>query len=80
MLHQIKLPVLGDTTRNAFISEWLVNVGESVQVDQPLVRVETDKAVVDVPSPVAGTLVEQLVALEDEIDIGTPIAVIDGPA
>jgi pyruvate/2-oxoglutarate dehydrogenase complex dihydrolipoamide acyltransferase (E2) component len=44
------------------------------------VRVETDKAVVDVPSPVAGTLVEQLVALEDEIDIGAAIAIIDGPA
>jgi pyruvate/2-oxoglutarate dehydrogenase complex dihydrolipoamide acyltransferase (E2) component len=45
-----------------------------------LLRVETDKALVEVPSPVAGTLVEQLVALEDEIDIGAPIAVIDGPA
>jgi pyruvate dehydrogenase E2 component (dihydrolipoamide acetyltransferase) len=80
MQHTVNLPVLGDTTRNAVINEWLANVGDRIEIDQPLVLVETDKALVEVPSPVAGTLIEQLVALEDEIDIGTPIAIIDGPA
>jgi 2-oxoglutarate dehydrogenase E2 component (dihydrolipoamide succinyltransferase) len=80
MQHTVNLPVLGDTTRNAVINEWLANVGDRIEIDQSLVLVETDKALVEVPSPVAGTLIEQLVALEDEIDIGTPIAIIDGPA
>ena len=80
MQHTVNLPVLGDTTRNAVINEWLANVGDRIEIEQPLVLVETDKALVEVPSPVAGTLIEQLVALEDEIDIGTPIAIIDGPA
>jgi 2-oxoglutarate dehydrogenase E2 component (dihydrolipoamide succinyltransferase) len=45
-----------------------------------LVVVESDKAVVDVPSPVTGTVVEYLAQVEDEIDIGAPIAVIDDGA
>jgi pyruvate dehydrogenase E2 component (dihydrolipoamide acetyltransferase) len=80
MQHTVNLPVLGDTTRSAVITEWLVNVGDDVAVDQPLMKVETDKALVEVPSTVAGTLVEQLVAVDDEIDIGTAIATIEGPA
>jgi 2-oxoglutarate dehydrogenase E2 component (dihydrolipoamide succinyltransferase) len=73
----INLPVLGDTTQTGVISEWLVNVGDVVEVGDTLVVVESDKAVVDVPSPVAGTLIEQLAAPEDELDIGAPIAVIE---
>lgn len=79
MRQTVNLPVLGDTTKYGVIVEWLVNVGDSVAMDQPLVRVETDKALVEVPSPVAGTLVELLVAVEDEIEIGTPIAIVDEP-
>ena len=78
MQHQVNLPVLGDTTKYAVIVEWLVNVGDHVDEGETLMRVETDKAVVEVPSPVSGTLLEQLVALEEEIDVGAPIAVIDG--
>lgn len=78
MQHQVNLPVLGDTTKYAVIVEWLVNVGDHVNEGETLMRVETDKAVVEVPSPVSGSLLEQLVALEDEIDVGAPIAVIDG--
>lgn len=76
----VKMPVLGDTTRYGVINKWLVNVGESVTADQPIVAVESDKAVVEVPSPVAGVLVEQLVALEDEVAIGAHIAVIESTA
>lgn len=79
MRHTVNLPVLGDTTKYGVINSWLVNIGEHVEVDQPLVVVESDKAVVEVPSPFAGTLVELLVELEDEIEIGAPIAIIDGP-
>ena len=80
MRFTVKLPVLGDTTRYGVISEWLVSVGERVEANQPLVAVESDKATVEVPSPVAGILVEQLVAVEDEIEIGAYIAIIDASA
>ena len=73
----ITLPVLGDTTQNAVINEWRVRVGDKVIEGDTLVIVESDKAVVDVPSPVTGTLVELLVAPEEEVEIGAPIAVIN---
>ena len=78
MHHTIKMPVLGDTTKFGVISEWRVSVGERVEVSQPLVVVESDKAIVEVPSPFAGTLIELLAKVDDEIDVGEPIAIIDG--
>lgn len=77
MRQTVNLPVLGDTTKFGVISQWLIAVGDRVEVDQPLVAVESDKALVEVPSPVCGVLVEQLAAVEDELEIGAPIAVID---
>lgn len=73
----LKLPVLGDTTQTAMITEWLVAVGDTVTKGQPLVAVEADKAVVEVPSPVNGVIRELLAAPEDELDIGEPLVVID---
>jgi 2-oxoglutarate dehydrogenase E2 component (dihydrolipoamide succinyltransferase) len=77
MRYTVNLPVLGDTTKYGVISQWLVAVGDTVEVDQPLVAVESDKALVEVPSPVTGVLVEQLAVVEDELEIGAPIAIID---
>lgn len=76
----ITLPILGDTTKSGVINEWLVNVGDHVKEGDILAIVESDKAVVDVPSPRTGILVEQLAAPEDEIEIGAPIAIIDDGA
>lgn len=72
----VHLPVLGDTTQSGVISHWVVGIGELVKVGETLVVVESDKAVVEVPSPVAGTVVEYLAHVDDEIDIGAPIAII----
>lgn len=73
----MKMPRAADTVDEVMVSEWVVAVGADVAAGDPLLRVETDKALVEVPSPVAGTLVEQLVAVDDEIATGTPIAVIE---
>ena len=73
----IKMPRAADTADEVMVSEWVVEPGATISVGDPLIRVETDKALVDVPSPVAGTLVEQLVSIEDEIGTGTPIATIE---
>ena len=79
MVNQVvKLPVLGDTTKVAVVAEWLVDVGDHIEVGTPLMSVETDKVTTDVPSPVAGTLAERLVGEQDEIPIGAPIARIQG--
>jgi 2-oxoglutarate dehydrogenase E2 component (dihydrolipoamide succinyltransferase) len=76
----VPLPVLGDSTQTGVISEWVIALGAHVDEGETLVVVESDKAVVDVPSPVTGTLVEYLAQVDDEIDIGAPIAVIDDGA
>lgn len=76
MRHQVKIPKLGDTTRSVLITEWLCAVGAEVGVGTPLVTVETDKTTTEVPSPVAGRLVEQLAAVEEEICVGGPLCVI----
>lgn len=73
----VKMPRVADTVDEVVISEWLVAAGTAVATGDPLMRVETDKALVEVPSPVAGTLVEQLVAVDDDVVTGAPIAVID---
>jgi pyruvate/2-oxoglutarate dehydrogenase complex dihydrolipoamide acyltransferase (E2) component len=73
----VKMPRAADTVDEVMVSEWVVEPGATIAVGDPLIRVETDKALVDVPSPVAGTLVEQLVSIDDEIATGTPIATIE---
>jgi pyruvate dehydrogenase E2 component (dihydrolipoamide acetyltransferase) len=77
MRHQVKLPRLGDTTQVALVTEWLCGVGSQVDIGTPLIAVETDMVTTEVPSPVAGTLVEQLVSPEDEVAVGAPICVLE---
>jgi pyruvate dehydrogenase E2 component (dihydrolipoamide acetyltransferase) len=57
-MNELKLADLAEGMCEAEIVEWLVTVGESVRLDQPVVRVETDKATVEIPSPVAGRVKE----------------------
>jgi len=77
-----KLPDLGEGLPDAEIVEWLVNEGDEVKVDQPLVSMETAKAVVEVPSPFAGKLVKQHGKAGDVINTGEPLAEfeVDGEA
>ncbi len=57
-MNELKLADLGEGMHEAEIVEWLVKEGDSVRLDQPVVRVETDKAIVEIPSPVAGRVSE----------------------
>lgn len=68
------LPDLGEGLPDAEIVEWLVDEGDEVQVDQPLVSMETAKAVVEVPSPYAGKLAKQHGKAGDVINTGEPLA------
>lgn len=73
----VKMPRAADTVDEFVVSEWLVEPGATVAAGDPIMKVETDKALVEIPSPVAGTLLEQLVSIDDEVSTGDPIAVIE---
>lgn len=77
MRGQVKLPKLGDTANEVVVVSWHVEVGAVVAEGDPLLTVQTDKVDVDVPSPLSGTVVEQLVAPDDEVAVGTPIAIVE---
>jgi 2-oxoglutarate dehydrogenase E2 component (dihydrolipoamide succinyltransferase) len=77
MRHRVKLPKLGDTTQSVLIAEWLCTVGSEVSIGTPLVVVETDKVTTEVPSPVAGRVVEHLVSPQEEVEVGAPICVVE---
>jgi pyruvate dehydrogenase E2 component (dihydrolipoamide acetyltransferase) len=73
-----KLPDLGEGMQEAEIVEWHVKEGDEVAVDQPIVSMETDKAIVDVPSPQAGR-VEKLFGKErDVVHVGAPLLGFEG--
>ena len=72
--HLIRLPDLGEGLTGAEVIRWLVRRENSVSRDQPLVEVETDKAVVQIPSPVAGTVKGLLAAEGAQASVGDALA------
>ncbi|NBT38936.1 MAG: 2-oxoglutarate dehydrogenase complex dihydrolipoyllysine-residue succinyltransferase [Alphaproteobacteria bacterium] len=77
MAVEIRVPVMGESVSEGNISQWLKKPGEMVAVDEPLVEIETDKVAVEVPSPVAGVLVEILAQEGDTVEIDALLATID---
>src|SRR5215471_1260515 len=57
-MQEFKLPDLGEGMQEAEVVEWLVKPGDTIKLDQTMLKVETDKAVVEIPSPVAGRVAE----------------------
>lgn len=76
-LVDIALPKLGESIVGATVVQWLKKVGDSITLDEPLLEVSTDKVNSEIPSPVAGILIEILVKEEEEIEIGALLARID---
>ena len=73
MAFTFQFPDVGEGIQEGRIVEWLVNQGDSVAVDQPVVKVETDKAVVELPSPEAGTVLTIHVPAGETIEVGDPL-------
>ena len=71
------MPDVGEGLSEAEIVEWIVAVGELVAEDQPVVVVQTDKAVVDIPAPAAGRLVTQAAAVGEIVRIGATLFRLD---
>lgn len=76
-LRQFRLPDVGEGLTEGEILQWLVAVGDTVTVNQPLCEIETAKAAVELPSPWAGTVTELLHEAGTMVDVGTPIITID---
>lgn len=73
---EVTLPKLGESIVGATVVQWLKKEGDTVALDEPLLEVATDKVNSEIPSPVAGILKEILVAVDDEIEVGAPLAII----
>ena len=78
MATEVTIPALGESITEATVGQWLKNPGDKVAADEPIVSLETDKVAVEVPSPVAGVMGEQLVKVGDTVTIGAVIARIEG--
>jgi pyruvate dehydrogenase E2 component (dihydrolipoamide acetyltransferase) len=77
MIKEIKIPEIGENVTSGQVVGILVSEGEQVEVEQPIIEFETDKAVVEIPSPAAGKITEVLVKEGDSIDIDAVIAKLD---
>jgi len=76
MSETITLPELGESVTEGTVTRWLKEVGDSVEVDEPIVEISTDKVDTEIPSPVAGTLLEIKVQEDEDIEVGEALAVI----
>jgi pyruvate dehydrogenase E2 component (dihydrolipoamide acetyltransferase) len=76
---EFRLPDIGEGLTEGEIVRWLVAVGEEVQEDQPIVEVETDKAIVEIPSPYAGVVISHGGAEGDVIEVGEVLVTIGEP-
>jgi pyruvate dehydrogenase E2 component (dihydrolipoamide acetyltransferase) len=76
--YEFKLPDLGEGLTEGEIARWLVQVGQEIREDDPLVEIATDKTTVEIPSPAAGVVSQILVEEGDVVPVGTVIVVIGG--
>src|SRR5205823_14953912 len=76
-MQEFKLPDLGEGMQEAEIRRWLIKPGDTIKLDQPMVEVETDKAVVEIPSPVAGRVSELRVGEGQVAKLGEVLVVFD---
>lgn len=77
MRFEVKMPRLGETVDEVVLLEWMVEVGDEVDEDTELALVETDKVETEVPSPVAGTVIDILIEEDAEVVTGEVICVIE---
>src|SRR6266508_1328562 len=77
MATPVKMPELGESITEGTITRWLKQEGDRVEVDEPLFEVSTDKVDTEVPSPVAGVLQSIKVQVDETVEVGAELAVIE---
>ena len=75
--YYLKLPKMGESVVEATITKWLKNNGDSVSLDEPVVEIATDKVDTDVTSEVEGIILEQKFNVNDVVQIGEVLAIIE---
>src|SRR5579863_4760822 len=78
MAYEFKLPDLGEGLTEGEIARWLVEEGQEIAEDAPLVEIATDKTTVEIPSPAGGKVTRILVSEGDVVPVGTVLVVIGG--
>src|SRR3712207_8625553 len=76
MATSVNLPALGESVTEGTVTRWLKSVGDEVAVDEPLLEVSTDKVDTEIPSPVAGTLLEIKVEEDETVEVGAELALV----
>ena len=74
---ELKLPKMGESVAEATITSWLKEVGDTIEMDEPVLEIATDKVDSEVPSEVDGKLVEKLFEVDDVVQVGQTIAIIE---
>ena len=77
---ELKLPKMGESVAEATITSWLKNVGDTIEADEAVLEIATDKVDSEVPSEVDGVLVEKLFNVDDVVQVGQTIAIIETDA
>ncbi|MBL8927440.1 MAG: 2-oxoglutarate dehydrogenase, E2 component, dihydrolipoamide succinyltransferase [Pseudonocardia sp.] len=75
----VTMPELGESVTEGTVTRWLKGVGDTVEVDEPLLEVSTDKVDTEIPSPVAGTLLSITVGEDETVQVGAELAVVGDP-
>ena len=73
------MPELGESVTEGTVTRWLKQVGDTVELDEPLLEVSTDKVDTEIPSPVAGTLLSITVDEDETVQVGAELAVVGDP-
>ena len=73
MARQMLMPKLNEAGSDCVVSEWMVGAGSTIQEDTPVVAMQTDKVIVEVPSTIAGRVTRLLVASGETVQVGQPI-------
>jgi 2-oxoglutarate dehydrogenase E2 component (dihydrolipoamide succinyltransferase) len=77
---ELKLPKMGESVAEATITSWLKNVGDAIEADEAVLEIATDKVDSEVPSEVEGVLIEKLFNVDDVVQVGQTIAIIETEA
>ena len=76
MAFSVQMPALGESVTEGTVTRWLKQEGDTVELDEPLVEVSTDKVDTEIPSPAAGVLTKIIAQEDDTVEVGGDLAVI----
>ena len=76
MAFSVQMPALGESVTEGTVTRWLKQEGDTVELDEPLVEVSTDKVDTEIPAPAAGVLTKIVAQEDDTVEVGGELAVI----